>query len=417
MSNISEIRINKLTVDIACGTSYNELFATVYTFDGQSCNCVEWSSNAPDIASINPTTGIVFGNAVGTATIRATACDDNNIYVECNVIVHSPIYVSTANNSNLSIYATSSDTSNVIGYFAHGTALALLNDTPQNTKWFRVGGASINGTYVSGWCNGEFLEEKKTFIKYVTTTGSTYVRSYSSTSIDDNVVGEISCGMQVELIKENAAYNDGYHWHKIIYNDELAYIANFPERYEKVTRFVPLRYECTVISDDRYLTDTEKKSNAKIIYNYLKYKGWSKNAICGAIANMDAESSLSPGRHEIEDHDNDGDKAYGLLQWDPPTKWTNYALEHDYELDNIYRQLDYLIYSTRYGGGEWIIRGIDEPYNLYVYEYIYSNLSARELAIAFFLCYERSKNTGEDARNSRGDLAETWKNYFDSIGW
>jgi hypothetical protein len=260
------------------------------------------------------------------------------------------------------------------------------------------------------------LEKETTFLKFISETNLSYVRNHFSLD-ENNIVGEISYGMQVELLQKKAEYNEGYYWHKVIYNDDIAYIAYFLGRFEDVVRWAPLRYTTHAIVEDRYLTSDEKKHNARIIYNYLTYKGWSKNAICGVIANMEAESSLNPGRWEMEDSDNDGDKAYGVLQWDPPTKWLNYAQSHGYEQNNIYRQLDYLIYSMRYGGGEWIVSGVPSAYQLYAHEYAYSSKSVYDLAIVFLLCYERPTDAGNSVMNYRGGLAQTWKEYFDSLGW
>ena len=278
-----------------------------------------------------------------------------------------------------------------------------------------VHGTTTSGADVDGWCSGEYLEKETTFLKYIPETGTTNVRA--NYSINNNIVGQISCGMQVELVQEKAETNDGYDWHKIIYNDSIAYIAHFSGDYETVIRWAPLRCSKSAVVDDRYLTTDEKKHNARIIYNYLLYKGWCKNAICGVIANMEAENSVSPGRWEITDHDGDGDKAYGLLQWDPPTKWTNYADQHEYDYNNLYRQLDYFIYSTRYGGEQWVVSGVPTTYQLYAYEYAYSTRSVYDLAIAFLLCYERPTDAGTSVMNYRGGLAEAWKEYFDSIGW
>ena len=122
-------------------------------------------------------------------------------------------------------------------------------------------------------------------------------------------------------------------------------------------------------------------------------------------------------RWERQKENDTSEPAFGLLQWDPPTKWTNYAEEHNYEQDDIYRQLDYFIYSTRYGGGEWSVGEVPAVYQLYAYEYAYSNRSVHDLAIAFLLCYERPTDSGTSVREQRANIAEVWKTYFDSIGW
>ena len=76
-----------------------------------------------------------------------------------------------------------------------------------------------------------------------------------------------------------------------------------------------------------------------------------------------------------------------------------------------------MIYSTRYGGGEWLISGVPTTYQLYAHEYAYSTHSAYDLAIAFLLCYERPTDSGTSVMNYRGSLAEAWEGYFNNIGW
>jgi len=68
----------------------------------------------------------------------------------------------------------------------------------------------------------------------------------------------------------------------------------------------------TPISSNNYLSQSQMENNAMIVYDYLSKQGWSKNAICGAIANMQAESTINPGLWEKGNTTNPG---YGLVQW------------------------------------------------------------------------------------------------------
>jgi hypothetical protein len=415
MTSVESIALNQTNLSLSAGQSY-ALSATVLPSNA-TMKTVEWSCSNPDVVKVNMSSGLVYAKNVGTATVYATACDGSGVVCSCAVTVdHTIRGVPVRVKNNTQVNLMDAPDGSILGTLTNGTEVILLDETPQDEFWYNVYGTMSNGVSYFGWCSGEYLEKETTFLKHSAETKPSYVRNDYSLN-DNNIVGEISYGMQVELVQEKAENNDGYDWHKIIYNDEIAYIAHFSGRYETVVRWTPLRCGKSAVVEDRYLTTDEKKHNAKIIYNYLAYKGWSKNAICGAIANMEAESSLSPGRWETEDSDNDGDKAYGLLQWDPPTKWINYAQSHNYKQNNIYRQLDYLIYSTRYGGGEWLVSGVPTVYQLYAYEYTYSTRSVYDLAIAFLLCYERPTHVGSSVMNYRGGLAETWKEYFDSIGW
>ena len=76
------------------------------------------------------------------------------------------------------------------------------------------------------------------------------------------------------------------------------------------------------------LSMDQMKINAKYIRSYLLNEGWADNAIAGLLGNMQHESSINPGRWQ---GDNVGKgPAYGLVQWDPYTKYTEWAPLHGY---------------------------------------------------------------------------------------
>ena len=57
-----------------------------------------------------------------------------------------------------------------------------------------------------------------------------------------------------------------------------------------------------------------KTAAATEIYNFFKGKGWSKNAICGLLGNIEVETAYT-FNPDINAYNGDG--GYGLLQWDP----------------------------------------------------------------------------------------------------
>lgn len=377
-----------------------------------------WSSSNDNVAQVGFDNGVVTAVSPGTATIYAKPLIGGEEEAICTVTVKDPTVTGTTVrvkcSSGLSLMSAPAG-GTVLGTFDNGANITLLDETPQNEIWYKVWGVMSNGSEAVGWCSGEYLEKTVTFLKYIQKETTSYVRK--GTSRQANIVGEISCGMQVELVPEEMSSNDGFKWYKVIYNDEIAYVAHFAGRFNEVERSVPLRCAWSPIADDRYLEEHEMEYNAKIVYNYLTYMGWTKNAICGVIANMEAESKLSSGIWERQKENDNSQPAYGVLQWDPFTKWTNYADKYNYAYSDLYRQLAYFIYSTRHGGGEWIVKEVAPTYQLYAYEYIYSTQSAYYLASVFMLCYVRPKDSGASVMEERGNLAEKWKRYFDSIGW
>lgn len=60
------------------------------------------------------------------------------------------------------------------------------------------------------------------------------------------------------------------------------------------------------------LTDSQTKSNARYIYNFLIQKGFTKKSACAVLGNMEEESSFNPGAWQYQD---DVDYGYSLLQW------------------------------------------------------------------------------------------------------
>lgn len=76
------------------------------------------------------------------------------------------------------------------------------------------------------------------------------------------------------------------------------------------------------------LSQDEKDENASRIYTFFTKKGWTKEAICGMLGNMDVESRMNPRA------ENQGTDSYGLVQWHPSSKLTNWAISEslDWEL-------------------------------------------------------------------------------------
>lgn len=73
------------------------------------------------------------------------------------------------------------------------------------------------------------------------------------------------------------------------------------------------------ISVNRTLTQSEMENNADIIIPYYRNLGYSDETIASMLGNIQAESSLSPVRTEIEG------SGYGLIQWTPVTALQNHC--------------------------------------------------------------------------------------------
>lgn len=107
-----------------------------------------------------------------------------------------------------------------------------------------------------------------------------------------------------------------------------------------------------MISNNKYLTQGEMESNAKEIYTYLSDKGWTINAISGLLGNMQRESTINPGLWQsLKEGNYSG--GYGLVQWTPATKYTNWAKANGYDIGDGTVQL-YWIDQLSESTGEWI---------------------------------------------------------------
>lgn len=163
------------------------------------------------------------------------------------------------------------------------------------------------------------------------------------------------------------------------------------------------------ISANRYLSTTEMQNNAQIVYNRLKH-GWTKNAICALLANMQCESNINPGIWESLKSGNLSG-GFGLVQWTPATKYRNWhdAYFGDTDYTNGNKQLSRIIYEVN-NGMQWA--SVYSEQGLTFQEFTQSTLDPYILAVEFLICYERPANQGSSVRALRGSIAQTWWNYF-----
>ena len=186
----------------------------------------------------------------------------------------------------------------------------------------------------------------------------------------------------------------------------------------------------------------QKVRNAEYIFNYLSAKGWSKEAICGVLGNINKECRMNPGAWQKWENRNSG---YGIVQWSPADKYLtseyfskkyfNEAYLVDGSIsDNVNRiiencpekllesQLDFLEHTMKPGGGEWLLNDIQKYYDILplsegtngemTYDmYIKSDCDPKDLALVFHACYERSGD-GRTQLEDRVRAADNWYKYF-----
>lgn len=175
-------------------------------------------------------------------------------------------------------------------------------------------------------------------------------------------------------------------------------------------------------TDKNRLTDEQQKANAEYIYDYLSKQGWTKEAICGLLGNIQQESQLNPG---VWQNFQNTSLGYGLVQWDDATKFLNWANLDASKADNLAKndpkklmdlQLDFLIYTSKTttpsNKREWFATtGYGSPYKMTYEQYIVSTKNVGDLALVFHASYERSADDAKRKQN-RIDYANKWYDYF-----
>lgn len=161
-------------------------------------------------------------------------------------------------------------------------------------------------------------------------------------------------------------------------------------------------------NESRPLTLAEMTVNSEFILSYLLSKGWSKNAVCGMLGNMQSESSINPVRWQSDisyDHDpyiHVAGHGYGLVQWTPFNKYTvwcrDLGIPYNKMTSNLAR-IDWEVENNQ----QWI-NSLD-PKNRTFKEFSQSLDHPFDLAMAFISAYERPADPNQPIR---GDQAVYW---------
>lgn len=167
-------------------------------------------------------------------------------------------------------------------------------------------------------------------------------------------------------------------------------------------------YYGSLYTESEPLSQSEMELNATYLYKALFKSGWTINSISAILGNMQAESTINPGRWQ-SDNVGSTSNGYGLVQWTPSTKYTEWCstngLSDPSEMDNNISRILYEVAN----GLQWIST---DTYNMSFKEFSISNEPVSSLAKAFLLCYERPADQSESVQNYRSKLAEDWYTYL-----
>ena len=157
------------------------------------------------------------------------------------------------------------------------------------------------------------------------------------------------------------------------------------------------------ITGNRYLTQSEMEVNARFIFYYLYPRGWSLNAIAAMLANFEAESTMNPGLMEglYTNPQNFYDKygyypGYGLAQWTPYTKYTNWCNARGLVADNLETALKRI--EWEYENGEQFYSTSSYPISWKAFKT--SERDVEWLSYAWMYNYERPASLNQPWRKS-----------------
>lgn len=158
-----------------------------------------------------------------------------------------------------------------------------------------------------------------------------------------------------------------------------------------------------VYSTNSYLTLEQMTVNAQYILDYLREGGWTKNAVCGMLGNLQTESTINPELWEDLDGNNLS-KGFGLVQWKPASKFIDWANENKLFYFNINTQLMRLFYEIK-NEIQWCSTS---KYPLSFSKFIKSTQTPSYLAAVFMYNYVQPQSYSH--LSTRQEQATYWYN-------
>jgi LysM repeat protein len=166
---------------------------------------------------------------------------------------------------------------------------------------------------------------------------------------------------------------------------------------------------------DTFLTQEQKLNNAQIVANHFAHTDWKPESISALCGNMSTESSLNPDMHELGYNDSPT-RGYGLVQWTPMTKYTDWATASGLPWDNGDSQLARIDYEV-VNNIQWIARSDFGNMTFAQFRANTGNWTADYLTEAFMRCYERPNwDAGTNSLPARQDFARVCLNGLDWSG-
>lgn len=142
--------------------------------------------------------------------------------------------------------------------------------------------------------------------------------------------------------------------------------------------------------------------NAKKIHAFFRAKGWTSNSICGMLGNMQGESGIIADKTEVG-----GGGGYGLVQWTPKSKLTDWANKNGLNYKTVETQCKRIQWELENGGQYYPTK----TYPMTFKQFTQSKETPTYLAKVFINNYERPANPNQP---KRWTWAEDWYKLFNS---
>lgn len=166
------------------------------------------------------------------------------------------------------------------------------------------------------------------------------------------------------------------------------------------------------ISKNAYLSQAERENNAQLFHDYFITKGFTFNSICGMLGNIEKESTINPGIWgDLNPNGPVDTTGYGLVQWTPYTRITDWLSAHGYSRDNGDAQCEKLLEEYQHPEIENTWHPTDKYPETFA-QFASSTKSPEYLAQVFLYNYERPADLNQPDRST---LAKQWYNYL--LGW
>lgn len=165
---------------------------------------------------------------------------------------------------------------------------------------------------------------------------------------------------------------------------------------------LPPGYAGKFFTGNKFLGTNEQRANATYIKNRLCSRGWTLQAVCGMLGNFQVESSMNPGIWQgLKPYGPSQGHGYGLAQWTPYTKYTDWCNSRRIPIDSMDSALQRIEYECEHG----YQFGKTKSFPMTFQEFKRSTKTPYYLAMAFLANYERPYNPNQP---SRGRFAEAW---------